>query len=282
MKSVYLLIFSFCLTTSIVFSMAYETPESFFVNNAKTDFESIFIKNKEELQKSVKQLFDNDLLNHDLTRAYDIEAKFENYWAKYESSWHLLDLNNDGVFELLFNNSSDEPEHLSFELFKKEKQKYQAIYFQIGKLIGYKIHPNTKEVVLFRHQYPCCTNLSHNIDMIRLINGNIILRKKFFVARPDEMKTKLFPKKVSYSNKYSFFKKDEKVRWSAEVITKGATRMTQENIISNYPKGTAYRVLSEEKGWKYILICSEPSKEINKIINPANFVYTHVFGWVKK
>jgi hypothetical protein len=96
------------------------------------------------------------------------------------------------------------------------------------------------------------------------------------------MKTKLFPKKVIYSNKYSFFKKDEKVRWSAEVITKGATRMTQENIISNYPKGTAYRVLSEEKGWKYILICGEPSKEINKIINPANFVYTHVFGWVKK
>jgi hypothetical protein len=262
--------------------MAYKTPESFFINNAKTDFESIFIKNSDELQKSVNQLFDSDLLNHDLTKAYDLEAKFDKYWAKYESSWHLLDLNNDGVFELLFNNSSNEPEHLSFELFKKENQKYEAIYFQIGKLVGYKIHPNTKEVILFRHQYPCCTNLSHNVDMIRYLNGKITLRKKFFVARPDEMKTKLFPKKVSYTKEYLFLSKDEKVRWSAEVITKNATRMSQENIISKYPKGTPYRVLAVEKGWKYVLICGEPSKDLNKIINPANFIYTHVFGWVKK
>lgn len=282
MRTLYPFLFSVFLINSSLFGMTYETPESFFINNAKTDFETIFIKNNEELQKCVRQLFDNDLLNHDLTKAYDLEAKFEKYWTKYETSWHLLDLNNDGVFELLFNNSSNEPEHLSFELFKKENQKYQAIYFQIGKLVGYKIHPNTKEVILYRHQYPCCTNLSHNIDMVRLLNGKIILRKKFFVARPDEMKTKFFPQKVSYPKAYLFLSKDEKVRWSAEVITKNATRMSQENVISKYTKGTPYRVLAVEKGWKYVLICGEPSKDLNKIINPANFIYTHVFGWVKK
>ena len=282
MKAIYTLFLSYCFINSSIFAMDYKIPESFFVNNAKTDFETIFIKNNEELLKGVKQLFNDDLLNHDLTKAFDIEATFEKYWVKYEKSWHLLDLNNDGVFELFFNNSDADIEHLSFEIFKINKEKYQAIYFQVGKLIGYKIHPNTKEIILFRHQFPCCTNLSHNVDMIRLLNGKISLRKKFFVARPDEMKTKLFPKSVSYSKEYFFFKKDEKVRWSAEIITKDATRMTEENIISNYPKGTAYRVLAVEKGWKYVLILGEPSKDLNKIINPANFIYTHVFGWVKK
>ncbi|MBI1836284.1 MAG: hypothetical protein HYR91_03360 [Flavobacteriia bacterium] len=269
-----------CFGTS--FSKSYTIPEHLFVNRGCTDFSKIYIQDKIFLEKSVKQLFNDDLLNHENTKAFDLDAKFEFYWEKNNLFWHVLDLNNDGEYELFFNNEAKLQEETVFEIYKFEKGKYKSFYFDTGKLIAYKIHPNTKELILFRHKYPCCSNMSHNIESIRLLNGKINLRKRFFIARPDEMATKLFPKKVNYSSNYSYLLKDVEVRWSAEKIIEKASRYSEQNIISKYIKGTPYRILATEKGWQFVLLCGEPSNENNRIINPSNFIYTHVYGWIKK
>lgn len=281
MKSIIFFTFFAFLLSIQVNAANYSIPESIFVNEGKTDFNNIFITNESELNENVNQLFDDDVLNHEYSKAFDLNSKFVDYWLKQKQFWHLIDLNHDGVNEMFYSNDNLQAEDISFEIYVKANNKYVARYFEKGKLIAYKIHPKTNEIILFRHQYPCCSNISHNIEMVRFLNNNFHLRKKYFVARPDEMKTKLFPSKVNYKSNYHYLKEESKIRWSAEVIKEKAARTSNENVISKFPKGSVYKVLSIEKGWKYVLMCSEPSKETNRIINPANFVNTHIYGWIK-
>ena len=157
-----------------------------FVNNGKTDFSKIY-ENSENLKENIEILFNKDFLDHAYTRAYDIDADFEFYWSKNKMNWHFIDLNNDKINELLFlSNPSGKPDLYSLtELYVKKNNRFKLIYSESGAIYAYKIHKNTKEIVLFHHKFPCCSSKSNNIDMIRVINGKIKLRK-------EEM-TKVYP-----------------------------------------------------------------------------------------
>ena len=50
-----------------------------FVNKGKTDFTKIYY-NSENLKEIIKDLFDKDVLDHEYSRAYNVDANFEFYW----------------------------------------------------------------------------------------------------------------------------------------------------------------------------------------------------------
>ncbi len=75
---------------------------AYFSSDPRTDFEQLFAKNDAELKTKVGELFDQDMLLHEFSKAYDTSARFPDYFKKYQASWHLVDLNMDGTNELLF------------------------------------------------------------------------------------------------------------------------------------------------------------------------------------
>ena len=253
-----------------------------FVNGGLTDFSILFKSTDSELKTKVQVLFDEDCLDHPFSKAYDENATFQNYWQSNEKLWHSLDINKDGVNELIFQSELNSNESESIEIYSLKSKKYKLIFGDSGHLLAYKIHPNTKEIILFHHKYPCCSASSHNINMVRLVGGEIILRKKYFVARKEGMKGDFFPQKVRYTPKYYALNRNTVVRWSPEIIDKKASDAFSSNSIATYPTGVQYRVLAEEKGWKYVLLCGIPlKKEAGKgIISAENFTDTHVFAWL--
>jgi hypothetical protein len=119
--------------------------------------------------------------------------------------------------------------------------------------------------------------------MVRLVGDEIILRKKYFVARNEGMKGDFFPQKVRYTPQYYTLNRNTVVRWCPEIIDEKASDAFSTNSIGTYPKGVQYRILAEEKGWKYVLLCGIPLKKEagNGIISPENFTDTHVFAWLQ-
>lgn len=269
--------------TNFVFggNPVYPMPEHLFVNEGKTDFEKIKKVNDEQLKNVVLTFFNEDQLNHEMTKAYDANASFDKYWSNFQKYWFFTDLNKDGINELIFNNTKHGGEYNFVEIYIQSNSKFKIIYSEKGSFVFYKINPNTNEIVLFKHEFPCCTNLSHNIDMVRLLHGKIKLRKKYLIARPDNMKTKLFPKKVKYNSSYQKLGKEIELYWSAEVIDKEACPIANKNRVCKYAKGSVYKLLGKEKGWKYVLMCSAPISNSSNVLNTANFEFTHVFGWIK-
>lgn len=282
-----LLNISFLLTSVFSYSNADmpRIPASIFVNGGQTDFSILFKSIDKELKNKVQLLFDEDRLDHSLSKAYDVEAVFDRYWKENEKLWHSLDVNKDGVNELIYLSIlSETNESESFEIYSLKDEKYRLIFGDSGHLLAYKIHPNTKEIILFHHKYPCCSSASHNINMIRLVGGQIVLRKKYFIAKNEGMKGIFFPKKVNYTSDYFYLNTNTTLRWSSGVIDEKASDVFNDNIIAIYPKGTPYRILAEENGWKYVLFCGVPSKKESNIgiITPENFSEIHVFGWIEK
>ena len=254
-----------------------------FVNGGLTDFSILFKSTDSELKSKVQVLFDEDCLDHPFSKAYDQNATFQHYWQSNEKLWYSLDMNKDGVNELIFQSELNSNESESIEIYSLKSKKYKLIFGDSGHLLAYKIHPNTKEIILFHHKYPCCSASSHNINMVRLVGGEIILRKKYFVARNECMKGDFFPQKVRYTPQYFMLQRNTIVRWCPEIIDEKASDAFSTNSIATYPKGVQYRILAEEKGWKYVLLCGIPlKKEAGKgIISAENFTDTHVFAWLQ-
>lgn len=282
LSSLFLIIYCVCNAEAVMPSI----QASLFINGAKTDLQELINdSDRATLKNDVEKLFNVDQFDHLFSKAYDKEALFSMYWKKNQSFWSCIDLNKDGKNELLYQSTAKDDEEIEFvEIYTKQKGEYQLNYKESGHFIAYKIHPNTKEVVLFHHQYPCCTNASHSIYMVRLVKGKIKLRKKYFLARDKEMKGDFFPKHVQFKPNYHFLKKQTIVRWSPEKITKNAWKMFQENKLAKYPKNTPYKILSKKGNWVYIEICGEPKIDKNKpyeyVINSVNFNDVHVFGWI--
>ncbi len=257
---------------------------SLFVNNGLTDFSNLFKLIDPNLKLKVKRLFDQDKLDHVDSKAYDLNAIFDNYWKNQSKYWYSLDMNLDGENELLYlSEFTEEIEMESFEIYVLLNDTYNCIYKETGHLLAYKIHPNTKEIILFHHSYPCCSSVSHNINMVRLINDKIALRKKYVVARDIGMKGDFFPKHVKYSYEMNRLKKEETVRWSPNEINVSASESFQNNIVGKYEKDTPYRTLFVKGRWKYVLMCDKPMKRIPNqgIIDTDNFYDVKVFGWIK-
>ena len=278
----FLIIYSFCNAKAVMPTI----NSSLFINGGKTDLNTLlkssdlsFVKN------NVEKLFNTDQFDHLFSKAYDLQAKFSIYWEKNKQFWSINDLNKDGKDELLYQKKAVNDEDVEFvEIYTQKKGEYHLIYKESGHFIAYKIQPNTKEIVLFHHQYPCCTNASHTIYLLRLVNGQIKLRKKYFLARDQGMKGDFFPQKVKFKSNYHFLQKETIVRWSPEKITKNAWKFYQENKLAQYPKNTPYRILSRKGKWAYVEISGEPmihkKNPYEFVINSINFNDVHVFGWI--
>ncbi len=269
------------------FSFAYvemtRVNASLFIPNPETDFAKIQIQNEALKAKMVQFLFDNDMLDHIGTKAYDPEALFVNYYKQFSALYQLIDLNNDKVPELVFNGyMTEEREKEQLQIFTTVKGVLVSVYNEMGHLMAYKIHPNTKEILLYHHQYPCCENASHNLNRLRLVNNKMTLIKRYFLGRDHGMLGKFFPEKSTFSGKFHQTKKKIALYWSQEEINQAAwPRRSEKNIIAMYPDSVAYSVLAEKGKWRFVIMHGAPVVEENRIINPSNFTETWIYGWIK-
>lgn len=253
------------------------------ISNPSIQFDSISLKDEVKLKNAVQFLFEEMLLDHIGSKAYDSKAKFETYFQVFGSNYRLIDLNNDGIPELIFNGFIDiDQENEMLEIYSMKSGVWTETFKGKGNLLAYKIHPNTNEVLLFLHQYPCCNNGSHNLDRLRLIKGKIQVVKKFFIGRDQGMVGPFFPSSTVFEKKYKTLKKNTVLRWSPSKVESNAwSGRTPENIITIYPKGTKYKVLGASKKWLFVLMKGAPEEGPNVVINPLNFKETWIFGWIK-
>lgn len=283
LKLTALLLFGFYLTGFSYVEMT-RVDAKIFIANPETDFSKIQVRNEALKAKMVEFLFMNDMIDHIGTLAYDPEALFVNYYKQFASLYQLIDLNNDKVPELVFNGyPTEEREKERLQIFTTIKGKPVSVYNEMGHLLAYKIHPNTREVLLYHHQYPCCENASHNLNRLRLIDHKMTLVKRYFLGRDRGMLGKFFPEKSTFTGKFYFTESKTTLYWSPEEITESAwPGRSKKNIITTYADSTAYSVLAEKGKWSFVIMHGAPVIEENRVINPANFSNTWIYGWIRK
>jgi len=258
-------------------------PVATFVNGGREDFESIYKNDPAQLKQQVKQLFDHEVIMHAGTRAYDLQADFETYYRLQQNQYHLVDLDKDGTDEVIFNgyiHPKDDMEYV--EIFTFENGSPEILRQETGHILAFKIQPNTGEIILFQHKYPCCNVRSHNIYQLRLIDGVLKVKTKYFLGRDSDMKGTFFPQQVSYQPKYKILGQKTLVRWSKEVIEKDAAPDAPTNAIIHYPAGTRYKLLASENGFDYVLLCGPPVPETSLVVNAENLSKMHLFAWIKR
>lgn len=246
------------------------------------DFKLIEKQEESLLRSAVKYLFDQEFIGHIASKSYDPNASFEMYFNMFRSNYHLIDLDKDGIYELVFNGFIDEEKDVeSIEIFLAVKNEWLPIFNGKGNLLGYKIQPNTGEVLLYQHIYPCCNNGSHNLNRLRLVGNKFQEVRRFFVGRDSNMKGQFFSKQSKFDGKFYTLKSPITLFWSPEKITKDAwSGRIDENKIAKYPTGTVYSVMAKQGKWKFVLLHGAPVIEANVVINPANFTQTWVYGWI--
>lgn len=282
MKALLITFFSsFCFSLVASVTMTRVDP-TLFIANPETDLDKVTVTNEALKRSMVNYLFAADLLDHVGTKAYDTQAVFDKYYTQFSALYRLIDLNNDGLPELIFNgfiSSDDDKEHL--EIYGTKKGVVTRLFKEIGHVLAYKIQPNTKEVLLYHHQYPCCENASHNLNRLRLVGNELQLQKRYFIGRDSGMVGPFFPKKVQFTSVNKRFSKTTKLYWSPAIITTDAwPRRSQTNVIASYAASSVYTVLAQTKSWSFVLVKSAPMITPNNVINPANFLQTSIYGWV--
>ena len=282
MKALLITFFSslcFSLVASVTMT---RVDPALFIANPETDLDKVTVTNEALKKSMVNYLFDADLLDHVGTKAYDTQAVFNNYYTQFSALYRLIDLNNDGLPELIFNgfvSSDDDKEYL--EIYGTKKGVVTRLFKEIGHVLAYKIQPNTKEVMLYHHQYPCCENASHNLNRLRLIGNELQLQKRYFIGRDSGMVGPFFPKKAQFTSENKRFSKTTKLYWSPAIVTTDAwPRRSQTNVIASYAASSVYTVLAQTKSWSFVLVKSAPMITPNNVINPANFLQTWIYGWV--
>jgi hypothetical protein len=255
-----------------------------FIANPEVNFSKIQVQNEALKVKMIEYLFNNDLVDHIGTKAYDPSAVFVDYYKHFGPLYQLIDLNNDQLPELVFNGyNTEEKEKEQILIFTTIKGVLVEVYNEMGHLLAYKIQPNTKEILLYHHQYPCCENASHNFNRLRLVNNKMKLLKRYFLGRDTGMLGEFFPKKSSFTGKFYQTKSKATLYWSPDIIETGAwPRRTEKNVIANYADSTTYSILAEKGKWKFVVMHGSPLLEENRVINPSNFSETWIYGWVNK
>lgn len=259
-----------------------DVPVDVFVNKGKTNFDSIFYKT--EIESMVKELFEEGILYHDYTLEIHPNSNFKTYWSVFKDKWNLVDLNNDGNGELIMQGLTtvfDEKEFI--EIYKKLDGKWTKIHGEVGRLLAYKIHPNTKKIILYQHRYPCCNSASHNIITVRMIRNKIVSTSRFFVGRDNgDMVGPFYPDTVNYRAAFLQLKKKTLLRWSPEVVNKNAFRgYSETNAIIHFDKGAYYKILHNGDKWHFVLMYSGIINEQAIVINALNFVNKPIYGWIE-
>lgn len=252
-----------------------------FVNKGRTDFDSIFNPNRSEVKEAVRWLFDNNTIDHDYSKAVNSDYKFGPYWKNYSAMWNSVDLDKDGKNELIFSGKpliSDDKE--SFSLFVQYGKVWKEVFWDDGHLMAYKIHPNTGEVILFHHRYPCCSQFTHMIHRVRWIRNKLHSTKRYFLARDTAMKGDFFPSSSKYPKKYKKLRKNTILRWSKGVIKKGAAMFSPTNEIIHFPKDSYYQILYAKSRWRYVMMVSPPTIEESMVANAHNLQESRFYGWI--
>lgn len=242
-----------------------------------------FQLNQEEIKKAVSWLFENDRLDHDFSKGITANTSFEVYWKNLGKDWYMVDMNQDGQKELIYSGKSFRAEEKEFfQLFMKYGSVWKQDYWDEGHFAGYQIQPNTGEILLVHHRYPCCYQASHNINRLRLVRGKIKMYKKLFLARDSAMKGQFFPEKVTYTTNVLFLKKETMLRWSGEKIDTDAMFSSPTNEILPYEKGASFQILASKGDWKYVVMLSPPKNVPSRVANAQNLQDVHVMGWFYK
>lgn len=258
-----------------------EIPVEVFINKGKSTIKDIFIEH-ENTKEEVRSLFEQKEIVHELTGD---GADFESYWEAFGNQWHWIRFRENESPLLLFlglNSFTDEREYV--EIYNPEKKKNSRLFAKAGRLIAYKRHPLTKELILFSHKYPCCRSASHNIFTIRRVYDEIKVKDRFFIGRDSgDMKGPFFPDSVHYNGKYEKLTERALLRWSPEVVTENAfEQRARTNAIIHYEKGAIHKVLAQKGKWKYVIMYSGIAEETSPVINHVNFKYKGVYGWIKQ
>lgn len=272
------------LLTGILSSFSQENPtlvdipHEVFVNGGKTDFES-FLFVDASLKEKVQQLHKDNELGHE--HAFD----FKLYWNHYKDQWHYIQFHESKEVYLIFIGLKffdDEREYVEIFDIKKDGGP-KLIYSTIGRLLAYKHHSFTNELVLFIHEYPCCRSASHSIYTVRNIGNDINIKKRFFVGRDiGDMVGPFFPMTVNFSDKYEILKEKTELRWSPAIVEENAyINWTHSNFMIHYNPGAVYKVLHEINGWQFVIMYSGIAEEQSMVLNYTNFKYTGVYGWIK-
>lgn len=287
MRKVLLLLFVCSLTLAALSETASlkEVPSNVFVNKGLTDFERILLKNK-GLKQKVEELFQvRNLLQHESSKVFDKKASFSKYWKQHQDNWFEVVFNKKGDKVLLYFGKviqSDIKEHV--EIYKEADGEYTRIWADHGNLLAYKFHPFTKELVLYQHKYPCCNSASHHIVQLRLIEGRIINKERFFVGRDNgDMKGPFYPDTVTFPKQFNQLEEKTMLRWSPAEITEDAfTGRTHENKIIHFNKGAIYQVFFSNDEWSFVLLFNGISEEQSMVLNHTNFKNRPVYGWIRR
>ncbi len=256
-----------------------------FIHQPKTDFHAIEMKDEQLKKKLVYKLFHMELIGHYGTKAYGgfTDVDFESYYEQFASKYWMIDMNLDGDPELIFNGYATPDDDMErFSIFTLVHNQMSNVYDGTGLLLAYKIHPNTKEIVLYHHQFPCCSSASHNLNRIRLVNGKIKTLQYYFVGREGDMVGPFFPKKVNFKSTYKRSEKGFHLFWSSAKVGSNAWMgRTDNNEITVFQSNTIYSLLAVKNKWKFVVVKSAPKLDKkNRVINPENFKSTFIFGWI--
>ncbi len=156
------------------------------------------------------------------------------------------------------------------------------MYNEVGYLMSYTIHPNTKEKIITTRQYPCCAQYTHTIRTLRYLKNRLRIKKKYIVATNANMLGNFFPDSVQYPKSFKTLEGRAVLRWSSEEIEQGAFHASANNEIVRFEKGSVYQVLSERNGFLYVIMYSPPIIEDNELVNPNNLQQTKLLGWLEK
>ena len=253
-----------------------------FVNKGKTDFDQAFNKDIEKKKAEVEWLFDNNQLQHDFSKAVNSEVKFGPYWDRFKKNWFFVDLDKDGQEELIFSGKpllSDDKEQ--FALYVKYGEIWKEVFWDDGHLMAYKVHPNTGEIILYHHRYPCCSQFTHLVQKVRWVRNKVRSSKRYFIARDSGIKGQLFPEKVNYPSRYRQLKEKTMLYWSKGIVRSDASIFSQNNSIINYPAKAYYQRLARIGKWSYVMMVSPPNMEESAVANPANLRSARYYGWLK-
>lgn len=277
------IVLSILLTPIFAFSQVkpslQDIPVGVFVNDGNTNISKVFT-DLNETKAKVQVLFDKQEMIHELTGP---NASFERYWEAFGSQWKWVRFREEDSPLLIFtglNSYTDEREFV--EIYDPERKK-SRLFAEPGRLIAFKKHPFTDEIILYSHRYPCCRYSSHNIYVIRYVNDEIKSKDRFFVGRDSgDMVGPFFPDSVSFTGTYKKLESKTLLRWSPEVVESNAfLERAHTNAIIHYEKGAIYKELAVQGKWTYVLMLNGISEESSPVINHVNFKNKGVYGWIR-
>ncbi len=281
---VFTLLLSFFLLLPLVHAEANmrKIPSELLVNGINKNIQEVLTSDP-NIKNKVQHLFSLNLLEHDMTRYIDENADFEKYWSIYGSYWFELHSNDYEV--LIFNGYAFFDEYKEkIELYmQNEEGVWTKSHASDGQIIGFKKHPRTNEIILYTHDYPCCTSASHTLRTVRMVNGMVKIKKRFFLGRESgDMVGPFFPDYVQFPNIYDTLKKNTVVRWSPEVVDSLAfVGRTHSNRIITFNKGGIYQSLFKLDDWEYVLLFNGMMSTESDVIHYSNFTNKPIYAWIR-